>query len=1275
MQGLRDTLIDSAGSGAVGSFPADNLAQEGTDPEDDGSIDDEDLLLSQEDDLDEENDTLEGEDSWEWSDPTGDPFSDLPRNTRDSSGGLWATVGPDGELTTQGFDPQIQIIRRPRLSGVVETTPPGNRSSILGNPILSRPDSPRTLGRQAATQGNNFSDWIESIEALLGGGAVRFIGDIMRTQSGIQGRARNALPSIRVEVSGNQRNLVPAQMEHLLNRVATSDIRNPGGRPEDPVAAAAFEIASTLRRYQDEILILYPGNTSERNANLVRHLLKAMSPEEVEAAPALDKPDEPSTAAQGAHNTDSTTNIVEEEQASVPEIVSQVRQGMPEDEPEATSVSTESRIALPEVQDRAANAAVPTRQRIYLRGQPVDIDITGLGIDLEFLEALPEEMREEVITQHIRERQASARVTRETTTELAPEFLEALPAEIRTELMQQEAADRRRHERLTRRPQTQPTSVGSPSDIDPASFLASLDPALRHSILADQDESFLQQLPPDMIAEIVQGRAHSRHQNLDTIAVGATSSGRLAIAEGAGPNQPKPKRKQDVIQLLDKAGIASLLRLLFLPAPPRNILHDVLLNLCENKGNRAEIVGQILNILQDGSTDLQAVERCFASLTRRSKSLGETSSRMSRGRLSLTSSIGSISPTLIVLQSLQILTYLLSWNDQLPSYFLTEHDLSSLRKPGRGKERAKETSKAGKYPINSMLNLLDRPSILNDQNLLEPLSHVLSAISRPLLLLLKVNRPAAGELQGPDISISGAPESSVPVLSEGQVTQAANTTEPKNPVKSRNLIPPNIPRSNLKLIVNVVTANACSGKTFQQTLAAIHHFTALVGAQQTISDELLSQAQSLTAKIYSQLSSLKISIERVESGTEIRGSVLADFSSQNSCQAKFLRILKTIDYLFDSGRGKNLVQDSENSNVSSVDRKLTLFNSIQAQPIWAHLSDCLTLIYHKPDTIHIATVLLPLIEALMVICRTASLAEGKRVDGHSPSSSSSLWLQHFFAFTEEHKKILNQMVRNNPGLMSGTFALLTENPKVLEFDNKRNYFGRKLRDRGQNKDHYQTIQLHVRRDAVFLDSYKELHFKTGNEIKYSKLNIRFTGEEGIDAGGVSREWFQVLARQMFDPNYALFVPVNANRNTYHPNKTSGINPEHLLFFKFVGRIVGKALYDGRLLDCHFSRPIYRKILGKNVSLKDMETLDLAYYKSLVWMLENDISDVIVETFSVERDDFGVVNIIDLIPDGRTIAVTEKNKQEYVTRITEYRLLESVSEQLENFMIGMCRLLW
>lgn len=270
---------------------------------------------------------------------------------------------------------------------------------------------------------------------------------------------------------------------------------------------------------------------------------------------------------------------------------------------------------------------------------------------------------------------------------------------------------------------------------------------------------------------------------------------------------------------------------------------------------------------------------------------------------------------------------------------------------------------------------------------------------------------------------------------------------------------------------------------------------------------------------------------------------------------------------------------------------------------------------------------------------------------------------NFFAFTERHRKILNVMVRQNPSLMSGSFSLLVHNPKVLDFDNKRNYFTQQLH-KGR-KEHYTPLQLSVRRELVFADSFKKLQRHTGPEIKHGKLNVRFWNEEGIDAGGVTREWFSILARAMFNPDYALFAPCAADRTTYQPNRASAVNPDHLAFFKFVGRVIGKAIYDGRLLDAYFTRSFYKHILGKPVDYRDLESIDPEYYKSLDWMLENDITDVLDLTFSVDAEEFGETRVIELKPDGSSIPVTEQNKHEYVRLVTEQRLTLSIQEQVRG----------
>jgi E3 ubiquitin-protein ligase HUWE1 len=101
----------------------------------------------------------------------------------------------------------------------------------------------------------------------------------------------------------------------------------------------------------------------------------------------------------------------------------------------------------------------------------------------------------------------------------------------------------------------------------------------------------------------------------------------------------------------------------------------------------------------------------------------------------------------------------------------------------------------------------------------------------------------------------------------------------------------------------------------------------------------------------------------------------------------------------------------------------------------------------------------------------------------------------------------------------------------------------------------------VHRKDVFYDSYKSFQSVGAVDLR-GDLRVNFHGEEGIDGGGLTREWYQILAREIFNQNYALFS-ISSTGNTYQPTKLSRIHErgQHLSYFKFIGQVIGKALYD------------------------------------------------------------------------------------------------------------------
>ena len=73
------------------------------------------------------------------------------------------------------------------------------------------------------------------------------------------------------------------------------------------------------------------------------------------------------------------------------------------------------------------------------------------------------------------------------------------------------------------------------------------------------------------------------------------------------------------------------------------------------------------------------------------------------------------------------------------------------------------------------------------------------------------------------------------------------------------------------------------------------------------------------------------------------------------------------------------------------------------------------------------------------------------------------------------------------------------------------------------------------------------------------VGMMILGEEGQDAGGLLREWYVIISREIFNPMYALFCTSPGDRVTYMINASSHCNSNHLSYFKFVGRVIGKSI--------------------------------------------------------------------------------------------------------------------
>lgn len=329
-------------------------------------------------------------------------------------------------------------------------------------------------------------------------------------------------------------------------------------------------------------------------------------------------------------------------------------------------------------------------------------------------------------------------------------------------------------------------------------------------------------------------------------------------------------------------------------------------------------------------------------------------------------------------------------------------------------------------------------------------------------------------------------------------------------------------------------------------------------------------------------------------------AVKALLSTTSSDGAAILRVLQALSSLVSSLIEKDKEKEKEKDQQVVPEKEhnapLSQVWDINAalEPLWLELSNCISKIESYSDsTPDMLTSyrtssskasgvtpplpagthnILPYIESFFVVCEKLhpslpgpghdfNISVVSEIDDASTSASQQkasgpavkVDEKHiaFVKFSEKHRKLLNAFIRQNPGLLEKSFSLLLKVPRFIDFDNKRSHFRSKIKH--QHDHHHSPLRISVRRAYILEDSYNQLRMRSTQDLK-GRLTVHFQGEEGIDAGGLTREWYQLLSRVIFDKGALLFTTVG-NESTFQPNPNSVYQTEHLSYFKFVGRVV------------------------------------------------------------------------------------------------------------------------
>ena len=215
-----------------------------------------------------------------------------------------------------------------------------------------------------------------------------------------------------------------------------------------------------------------------------------------------------------------------------------------------------------------------------------------------------------------------------------------------------------------------------------------------------------------------------------------------------------------------------------------------------------------------------------------------------------------------------------------------------------------------------------------------------------------------------------------------------------------------------------------------------------------------------------------------------------------------------------------------------------------------------------------------------------------------------------------------------------------------------------------------NLTLNIRRDHIIEDTLNEI---ANPELNLqSKLRIKFKGEQGVDQGGVSKEFFILLIRQIFDPNYGMFN-YNTKTRLYWFNHYSF---EPIIKYELIGTIFGLAIYNNTILDVKLPISVYKKLLGIKPSFSDLKECDEELYNNLNYILTQDnpkLEEELDTNFTVVDDKFGEKIIIPLKPDGEKTMINNTNKEEYVKLYTDWFFNKSIEEYFKSFEKGFYKI--
>lgn len=206
----------------------------------------------------------------------------------------------------------------------------------------------------------------------------------------------------------------------------------------------------------------------------------------------------------------------------------------------------------------------------------------------------------------------------------------------------------------------------------------------------------------------------------------------------------------------------------------------------------------------------------------------------------------------------------------------------------------------------------------------------------------------------------------------------------------------------------------------------------------------------------------------------------------------------------------------------------------------------------------------------------------------------------------------------------------------------------------------------VRRNNIIEDTLQVLQQHDAQSF-WKPMKVKFIGEQGIDEGGVKKEFFQILVRELFDEKYGMFT-YNKETDIFWFNSQTFEDAQE---FELIGMILGLAIYNNIILDIRFPNLIFKKLLSKSLTFEDFRDFDPALAKGFEQLLsfEGDVENTFCRSFTHTYNFFGEQKVVELKEGGEKIPVTAENRKEYVELYVNYYMNESIKTQYKTLHDG------